>query len=254
MELAYLNNKIAILKISSEEEPHISIRLFEHVDKITNEINNAKELKVIVLQGTKKYFSLGAQREELLYSIQKKELGGYIPKLIGLLSSIQVPLISAMQGHAIGGGLAIGLWCDMAIWAQESLYGMNFMALGFTPGMGSTILLEDAIGSSLAYEMLYTGKLVKGHELKAAGVPFAHMILAQKEVLDYAYQLASEIAQHPRDAIYLLKKTLMTKRMSYYEKYLQQEREMHSDILSSQLVLNRIQENYVAKNNIKIEA
>ena len=249
-KLSYLNKNIACIKIATPEQPYFSINILDETSQIIKEVNSNSEVKVVVLTGTEKYFSLGAQRETLLHSISEGKLSSYVPQLVELLTLINVPMIAAIEGHAIGGGLAMGLWCDMVVCAKESLYGVNFMALGFTPGMGSTILLEEAFGKLLAQEMLYTGKLLKGYELKAAGVPFAHTILPRNQVLKHAYDLAFEIAQNPQDALVLLKKNLTAIRMKNYQCYLTNEEEMHKQVFAQQSILNTIKQNYFAEESI----
>jgi polyketide biosynthesis enoyl-CoA hydratase PksI len=248
-QITYLTNNIAYIKIATDEQPYFNANIINDYIDIVAELNSNPEIKVAIFTGTEKYFSMGAQREILLASVEQGKLSTYVPKLVNLLAAINVPMIAAMEGHAVGGGLAIGLWCDIVIMAKESLYGVNFMALGFTPGMGATILLEEAFGRLLAQEMLYTGKLMKGHELKAAGVPFAHTILPRKDVLKSAHEIAFEIAQNPGDALVLLKNNLTASRMKKYQNYLQQEQAMHKQILSSQTTLSTIRENYLPKQN-----
>ena len=76
----------------------------------------------------------------------------------GCSSTAPVPVIAAMAGHATGGGFALGLAADIVLLGDESRYGFTFMNLGFTPGMGTTMLCEHVMSPAVAHELLYTGR------------------------------------------------------------------------------------------------
>ena len=86
------------------------------------------------------------------------------------------PVIAAMEGHAVGGGLMLAVCCDIIIAARESRYGASFLSMGFTPGMGCTKLLECLVGPYLAAEMMYTGRMMKGSELATKAVNFNYIV------------------------------------------------------------------------------
>jgi enoyl-CoA hydratase/carnithine racemase len=161
-----------------------------------------------------------------------------------LLLSIQVPTIAAMAGHAIGGGLIMGLWCDIPVLAEESMYGMNFMALGFTPGPGSILGLEDTLGAPLAHELVLTGRLVKGRELKMNGCPLAHAIVPRAEVRTRALSIAQELADIPREALVLLKQVLAERRGRAFREVVKDEVAMQKTLFSSPVTRAEIAERY----------
>ena len=78
-------------------------------------------------------------------------------------------MISAMQGHALGGGLAFGCFADIIVMGVECIYSANFMKYGFTPGMGATYIIPRKFGEVLGTEMLLTAKNYYGSELKERG-------------------------------------------------------------------------------------
>eukprot|EP00927_Polykrikos_kofoidii_P002841 TRINITY_DN11136_c0_g1_i1.p1 TRINITY_DN11136_c0_g1~~TRINITY_DN11136_c0_g1_i1.p1 ORF type:complete len:349 (+),score=59.95 TRINITY_DN11136_c0_g1_i1:109-1047(+) len=86
------------------------------------------------------------------------------------LLNIKVPVIAAMQGHAIGGGLGLALCCDIRIAHAGSQYGSNFVRLGLHPGMATTYLLPRLVGVPRAAELLLTGRLVTGSEAARVGL------------------------------------------------------------------------------------
>jgi len=151
-------------------------------------------------------------------------------------------VISAMEGHAIGGGLALGLSCDLVVLARESRYGASFMNMGFTPGMGSTRLLEWALSPALVAELLFTGATKRGRELEGrAGV---NAVVPRAEVMARALDLAERIAEKPRSALTLLKRTLSLPRRRAFEESLTLESFMHQITLRDPATLAGIEEHH----------
>src|SRR5262249_27828427 len=145
--------------------------LSEEVLERLEEARQLPELRVLVLLGGDTWFNKGASRESLLAPGGALALAPAYSTLPRQLLEFPVPVIAAMKGHAVGGGLVGGLWCDAFVLAEESLYGANFMALGFTPGMGATAVVPEVFGAELGREMLYGGALKKGRELWPRAVP-----------------------------------------------------------------------------------
>ena len=105
---------------------------------------------------------------------------------------LEVPTIAAMQGHAVGGGLGLGVVCDLRVANREARYGANFVRLGLHPGMATTYLLPRLMGVPRAVEFLLTGRIVSGEEAAQAGL--VHYAVAGDDVLPRAQELAREIA------------------------------------------------------------
>uniref|UniRef100_A0A7S4QA87 Enoyl-CoA hydratase n=1 Tax=Alexandrium monilatum TaxID=311494 RepID=A0A7S4QA87_9DINO len=105
---------------------------------------------------------------------------------------LRVPVIAAMNGHAIGGGLGLALVCDIRVASEAARYGSNFVRLGLHPGMATTYILPRLVGTPRAAELIFTGRLISGAE--AAQVGLANYAVPQAEVLGKAMELAREIA------------------------------------------------------------
>ncbi|MGH0028866.1 MAG: enoyl-CoA hydratase/isomerase family protein [Myxococcota bacterium] len=105
---------------------------------------------------------------------------------------VEVPVIGALNGHAIGGGLGLAVVCDLRVANRDAKYGANFVRLGLHPGMATTYLLPRLMGLPRATEFLLTGRIVSGAEAAEAGL-VNHAVPAE-EVLPKAMELAREIA------------------------------------------------------------
>lgn len=161
--------------------------------------------RAVVLHGFDSIFLAGGTIEELIGIAERRtrfdEAGFY-----RLLLDCPVPVISAMQGHALGGGLVFGLYADMVVMAREALYSANFMKYGFTPGMGSTLLLPEKLGPALASEMLMSARSYHGGVLEKRGLPYP--VVPRDGVVETALGLARELADKPAAALRLLKAQL----------------------------------------------
>lgn len=102
------------------------------------------------------------------------------------------PVVGAIQGPAIGGGLGLALVPDFRIACAETRFAANFTVLGFHPGFGLTVTLPELIGKRSAALMFYTSRRIKGEEALSMGL--ADLLVPQAEVRSAAVALAREIA------------------------------------------------------------
>lgn len=240
-EPALSPNGVARVRIVTDEEPWLRADFLDRWSALAARVADDEAVRVVVLEGGERHFCSGAPRDALLAVDADRSVSDYAARLPEALVSFPLPTVAAMAGHAIGGGLLIGLWCDVAFFAEESLYGANFMALGFTPGMGSTVALEAAFGGPLAREMLYTGRLLKGREL--AG-PSARYVVPRALVVERAAALAGEIAEAPRPALVELKRMLAETRRADLGGAVARERESHRRLFAMEGTARAIVERY----------
>lgn len=157
-------------------------------------------LRVAVVTGTPPAFSAGGDlgmleeharrtREEGFDATD--EMRGFYDRFLEL-RSLPVPVIAAINGHAVGAGLCIALACELRFVAHEAKVGLNFAKLALHPGMGGSWFLPRALGPQRAAKWLYTGRLVSGTEAAEDGL--ALEALAADEVLPAALSLAEDIA------------------------------------------------------------
>ncbi|MDB6037720.1 MAG: pksI [Verrucomicrobiales bacterium] len=162
--------------------------------------------KAVVLTGYDSYFATGGTREGLL-SLHEGKGSFTDTNIYSLALDCPVPVIAAMQGHGIGGGLVMGLFADLIVLSRESVYTTNFMNYGFTPGMGATSIVPKKLGLVLAEEMLFLARTYRGEELKQRGVSFP--VLPRSEVLPHAIEMARSLAEKPRISLVALKNLLV---------------------------------------------
>src|SRR6185312_1294182 len=104
------------------------------------------------------------------------------------------PIIAAIQGAAVGGGLGLAMVADFRVACPEARFVANFTRLGFHPGFGLTVTLPEVIGQTKAALMFYTSRRVTGDEAYAWGL--AEVLVPQGEVRAASLKLAAEIAEN----------------------------------------------------------
>jgi len=152
--------------------------------------------RCVVVTGSGATFSAGADFKSVLQrgadaaAPNERSYAMYEPFLS--LLDVAVPVVGALNGHAIGGGFGLALLCDVRIGALDAKYGANFVRLGLAPGMAISYLLPRLVGVARASELLLTGRLVDGAEAERLGI--LNRAVAAAEVLPEAMALAREIA------------------------------------------------------------
>lgn len=202
------------------------------------DIGARQDCKVVILTGYDSYFSSGGTQEGLRDLFEGK-MKFTDKDLYSLALNCPIPVIAAMQGHGIGGGFVMGMFADFVILARESIYTANFMKYGFTPGMGSTFILPQKLGISLAGEMMLTASTYRGEELQKRGVPFP--VVARDKVLEQALELARTLAEKPRFSLVTLKDHLVLPLRKQLAAFIEDEIAMHALTFHQPEVKQRIE-------------
>jgi enoyl-CoA hydratase/carnithine racemase len=116
------------------------------------------------------------------------------------------PIVAAVQGAAVGGGLGLALVADFRVTCIEARFSANFNRLGFHPGFGLTATLPRLVGVQQAALLFYTGRRIPGDE--AVRIGLADLLVAQTEVREAAQKLALEIAQSSPLAVMATRETV----------------------------------------------
>ena len=162
-------------------------------------------LRVVVLTGAGHAFSAGG---DLGMIEAKAEAGRAAPgdparatqrdsmldfyRLFLAVRELPCPTLAALNGAAIGAGLAVALACDLRIASREARLGLNFSRLGIHPGMGSSWTLPRLVGPAHAADLLFTGRIVSGEEAERLGM--VNRAVDPEAVLPEALAWAEQIA------------------------------------------------------------
>ncbi|MEL6561318.1 MAG: polyketide synthase [Bacteroidota bacterium] len=216
-----------VFQITMEERAArntFTLPLIHGINDAFDSIKGDKRCKAVILTGFDNYFCCGGTKDELM-KIFKKEINFNDMTFFTHPLFCEVPVISAMQGHGIGGGFVFGLYSDFTILGKENIYTTNFMKYGFTPGMGGTLVVPKRLGESIGHEMLFSARNFRGDELKERGVNLR--VVPKSEVVKEAIILARSLAEKPRLSLETLKNHLSRELRDNIYEYIAQEVEMH---------------------------
>jgi E-phenylitaconyl-CoA hydratase len=128
------------------------------------------------------------------------------PRLTAPLDAFSKPIIAALNGHAIGGGLEMALACDIRIAAIGAKFGLTEARIGSLPASGGTQRLVGAVGRTFAAQMLFTGELITAEQALAAGL--VSEVRATDALMTRAEALARLIAENAPLSLIAIKKAL----------------------------------------------
>ncbi|GJM07036.1 MAG: putative polyketide biosynthesis enoyl-CoA isomerase PksI [marine bacterium B5-7] len=235
-----IDNHIATVVMCDRERKNTFTSHFvsELID-VFSRIEQHPTIKVVVLHGYDNYFCCGGTKEELLQIYEGRRVFTDL-NIHDILLNCKFPVISAMQGHALGGGFILGCYADIVVMAKQCIYSTNFMKYGFTPGFGSTYIIPRLFGDSLGREMLFSAKSYHGLELQQRGSNTK--IVDKEDVLSVAFQLAQEFIDKPRISLLALKRSFTESVKRQLPAYIKEELAMHElTFTESEEVRSRIE-------------
>jgi polyketide biosynthesis enoyl-CoA hydratase PksI len=227
-----------ITLLDKENKNTFSDQLVHDLIEVFASVTNNPRYRALVLTGYDTYFATGGTKAGLLAIADGK--GSFnATNFYSLALQCDIPVISAMQGHAVGGGFVMGLFSDFVVMSRESIYTTNFMRYGFTPGMGATYVVPHKLGFALGQELLLNARNYRGADLEKRGVPFP--VMPRKEVLPYAYEVAKDLAEKPRLSLVTLKGHLVRDMRRDLDDVVQRELKMHDITFHHEEVKQRIE-------------
>ena len=166
-------------------------------------LENDKNIKVIILTGSgEKAFVAGADISEFAhFSVEE---GGNLARkgqeiLFDFVENLSTPVIAAVNGFALGGGLELAMSCHFRIASENAKMGLPEVSLGVIPGYGGTQRLPQLVGKGKAMEMIMTAGMISADEAKQYGL--VNHVTTQEELLPLAEKIASKIMRNSSVAI-----------------------------------------------------
>ena len=184
-------------------------------------------IRVVVLTGEGPVFSSGGnvkdmQRYEagdLSPEVIREEYRNGIQRLPKALYNLDVPVICAVNGPAVGAGLDLTCMCDIRIASDKATFAESFVKVGIVPGDGGAWLLPRVVGMSKASEMAFTGDALTAQEALACGL--VSRVVPHEELMAAAMQLAARIAVNPGGVLRMTKRLLREGERSSLESLLE---------------------------------
>ena len=176
-------------------------KMIEEVNSALEEAEREDEVKVVIFTGKGKAFCAGADLKEIRVffegpHVKSRDFDNFSQTLNGMLDKIQrlkKPVIAAINGHALAGGLEFAMACDLSVCAENANLGDQHTNVGMIPGSGGSQRLPRLIGIRKAMEILLTGDIISAREAERLGL--VNKAVPAEEVLPASMELARKMTK-----------------------------------------------------------
>jgi enoyl-CoA hydratase len=197
-------NKISVITINRPESLNaLNAKTISELSSALEELNTDADCRVIILTGSgEKSFVAGADIKEFSDFGQEKaeELArNGQNSLFNKIENMTKPVIAAVNGFALGGGLELAMACHIRYASENAKLGLPEVTLGLIPGYGGTQRLPKLVGKGIANEMIFSAKMVPAQRAKEIGL--VNEVYPVEELLTKAKELANAIAHNSPMAI-----------------------------------------------------
>jgi enoyl-CoA hydratase len=183
-----------------------SREVVEEILQTLEDVRNDENVRVVVLTGAgEKAFSAGADIKSMIGMtvLKARELSLMGEKLCLALENLEKPVIAALNGYALGGGLEVAMSCDLRIASENARMGQTEINIGLIPGWGGTQRLTRLIGRTKAKELVFTGRMIDAKTAEQLGI--INMTVPQDKFKETVRQFALELASKAPVAVSVAK-------------------------------------------------
>ena len=200
--LSEIENHVAIVTINRPPVNPLNTQVFQELSQLFDELDANDDVRVIVLTGSgEKAFVAGADINEMagLDLVGVNKMNKVSRNVFTKIENVNKPVIAAINGLALGGGLELALSCDLRISSDRAKFAFPEVGLGIIPGGGGTQRLQKIVGQGLAKELIYFGDMFNAE--RALELHIVNKVVPANEVLSTAKEWAERLAQKPPVAL-----------------------------------------------------
>ncbi|MCK9627420.1 MAG: enoyl-CoA hydratase-related protein [Bacteroidales bacterium] len=196
------DNQICTLKISNPSQLNaLNSSVLKELDEAVSEIEINPDIRVLIITGEGRSFVAGADISEMseLDSVAAGEFAFRGASVFRKIELLQIPVIAAINGFALGGGCELALSCDIRIASDNAKLGQPEVSLGITPGFSGTVRLGRIVGPAKAKELIFTGRVIDSSEALSIGL--VNKVCNSENLMDEVIKMASIIANNAPIAV-----------------------------------------------------
>jgi enoyl-CoA hydratase len=196
-------DNIRIITLNRPERLNaMNFQIAVDLESVIAEIEEDEQARAVILTGAGRAFSAGGDIKDMADPNAKNPpLGRYI--FFNKVEDVSKPVIAAINGICIGGGLELALCCDFRITSDAAKFGQAEVKLGIMPGGGGTARLPRLIGPGRAKEFLYFGDFIDAQEAYRIGL--VNKVVPPEGLMDEAMKWAQELAERPPLSLKMIK-------------------------------------------------
>lgn len=186
---------IALVKINRPSALNaINREVLNELINVFQELAEDENIKVIILSGEGKAFAAGADIKEMINMspTEARKFSETGHALMETMEKLGKPIIAAVNGFALGGGMEIAMACDFIFASENAKLGQPEINLGVIPGFGGTQRLSRLIGKARAKQLIFTGEMISAQEAKELGI--VNKVFPSDELLTEVKKVAAQIA------------------------------------------------------------
>ena len=198
--------RVATITLNRPPMNPLNRRMYEELGQVAEELNADPEIKVVIITGSgDKAFAAGLDVKEVEGKsvTDMKDFWACSRDASARVAGIEKPVIAAINGLALGGGLEMALCCDLRIASEGVRFGQPEVTLGIIPGGGGTQRLSRLIGAARAKELLFTGEMFDAQTALQMGL--VSRIVPADKLIEEVTALATTIAAMPAVALKMIK-------------------------------------------------
>ena len=194
-ELVHLEDRddgVGLVRLARPPLNALSMGMLHELADVARQLGRDRERKAVVVAGNARAFAAGADIEELETAAPASVTAAF-HEAFDAVAAIPRPVIAAVRGFALGGGLELALACDLRVAGVGARLGQPETLLGIVPGGGGTQRLPRLVGPARAKELVWSGRHVRADE--AAAIGLVDRVVADEEVEDAALAWAASFAR-----------------------------------------------------------
>lgn len=207
----------------------LSIQLRQELDAAVEQLEADPAVHVLILTGRGKVFSAGMEITE--WGEPGVSAKAYVHDAAASLAKFTGPVIGAINGLALTGGLELSLACDFLVASQKARFADSHVQVGLLPGWGGSVRLARRIGIGRAMEMAMTARFIEAEEALAWGL--VNHVVAPEELLPLAEKLARQMLANRVDGVRMYKRILLDEQDRSFQEALAYERRTSQELSAS---------------------
>jgi len=200
--------RVAVITLNRPEKRNaLTLELRQELYRILKDVDSDETTRAVIITGAGEAFAAGADiRAMQAYTVEdaiESSLQG--SRVFLFIEKMGIPIIAAVNGWALGGGLELALACDIRICSDNAKFGQPEVRIGILPGYGATIRLPRIIGIARAKEMIYFGNIISARDAEKIGL--VSSVVPPDSLMEKAMQSAQTLVRGPA-SISLAKKAI----------------------------------------------
>jgi enoyl-CoA hydratase len=201
-QLLTITHHIARITLHNPPANVLNHSVLKELDLVLNELEEDEYVRVVIVTGTGRFFCAGADINELAHlntTHSGSEFSVRGQALLNRIERSEKPVLAAINGTCVGGGLELALACHIRVATAEAQLGLPEIKLGLIPGFGGTQRLSRIVGPSKAVEMILTGKSVSAEEALRIGL--LSRVVPPHELITQVESIAASITAHGKTSV-----------------------------------------------------